>query len=204
MDMHWSLKELYSSFGSEQFESDLEKVFEQIEKIKLWALDNLDTTDSSVSKIEAFIKMQIEFGNTYSRLYEYAFLTISVDAKNEKALQIIESLENMITDLAEPSVRFKKWLSSLENLGTLIPCSDLLKEHTFYLKELISENKYLLNDSEEVILAKMKNTGSKSWEKLQELVSSTLLVDITLDGILFCFARSSANTSGLLDTTVTI
>ncbi|HHW67916.1 MAG: hypothetical protein PWP07_924 [Epulopiscium sp.] len=182
MDMRWSLEELYPSFDSESFQKDFEEVFEKIETIKEWSKNNLDSIESSVSKIENYLKMQIEFGNLYSRLYEYASLTMSVDAKNETALQVIEKLEAKITDLAEPLTKFKKWLNSLGNLDTLICCSDLLKEHTFYLKELILETNYLLSDEEEILLAKMKNTGSKAWEKLQELLSSTLLVDITING----------------------
>ncbi|WP_341877541.1 M3 family oligoendopeptidase [Defluviitalea saccharophila] len=182
MDMRWSLEELYPSFESESFQKDFEKAFEKIESIKEWAKSNLDSTESSVSKIENYLKMQIEFGNLYSRLFEYASLVMSVDAKNETALQVVEKLEAKATDLAEPSAKFKKWLYSLGNLDTLISCSDLLKEHAFYLKELVLETKYLLRDEEEILLAKMKNTGSKAWEKLQELLSSTLLVDITING----------------------
>lgn len=180
--MRWSLEELYPSFNSESFQKDFEKVFEKIETIKEWAKNNLASTESSVYKIENYIKMQIEFGNLYSRLYEYASLVMSVDAKNETALQVVEKLEAKLADLAEPSTKFKKWLYSLGNLDTLISCSDLLKEHSFYLKELVLETKHLLSDEEEILLAKMKNTGSKAWEKLQDLLSSTLLVDITING----------------------
>lgn len=182
MDMRWSLEELYPSFNSESFQKDFKKVFEKIETIKEWAKNNLASTESSVYKIENYIKMQIEFGNLYSRLYEYASLVMSVDAKNEMALQVVEKLEAKLADLAEPSTKFKKWLYSLGNLDTLISCSDLLKEHSFYLKELVLETKHLLSDEEEILLAKMKNTGSKAWEKLQDLLSSTLLVDITING----------------------
>lgn len=182
MDMRWSLEELYPSFNSESFQKDFKKVFEKIETIKEWAKNNLASTESSVYKIENYIKMQIEFGNLYSRLYEYASLVMSVDAKNETALQVVEKLEAKLADLAEPSTKFKKWLYSLGNLDTLISCSDLLKEHSFYLKELVLETKHLLSDEEEILLAKMKNTGSKAWEKLQDLLSSTLLVDITING----------------------
>lgn len=180
--MRWSLEELYPSFNSESFQKDFKKVFEKIETIKEWAKNNLASTESSVYKIENYIKMQIEFGNLYSRLYEYASLVMSVDAKNETALQVVEKLEAKLADLAEPSTKFKKWLYSLGNLDTLISCSDLLKEHSFYLKELVLETKHLLSDEEEILLAKMKNTGSKAWEKLQDLLSSTLLVDITING----------------------
>lgn len=180
--MIWNLEQLYPSFDSDYFKNDLNICFNQIETINLWIKDNLDTTDSSVSKIETFIKMQNSFGTLFSRLYDYASLTLSTDAKNEKAQQILITLENKITNLTESTVKFKKWLSHLDNLDTLISCSDLLKQHKFYLKELILENKYLLNDNQEMIIAKMKNTGSKAWEKLQELLSSILLVDIVVNG----------------------
>ena len=43
-------------------------------------------------------------------------------------------------------------------------------------------SKYVLSDKEELIIAKMRNTGSAAWSKLTDLETSSLLVDIELDG----------------------
>ncbi|WP_339059958.1 M3 family oligoendopeptidase [Tepidibacillus marianensis] len=180
--MRWNLDNLYTSFESVKLKKDLEIVVQEIDKMKNWTEQQLNTTDDSVKKMEEYIQMQLDFISRYGRLYHFAELSLSVEAKNEKALKTVERLEEMGTELAEPSVKFQKWLSQLSNLDELISDSKLLEEHQFYLTELVGKSRYILSEKEEVIFAKMKNTGSNAWAKLQELLTSTLLVDITVDG----------------------
>ena len=47
---------------------------------------------------------------------------------------------------------------------------------------MLANNKYLLSKKEEIIISKMKTTGSSAWSKLQDMISSTLLVDINIKG----------------------
>ncbi|GBF10846.1 M3 family oligoendopeptidase [Tepidibacillus sp. HK-1] len=181
MKMRWSLDALYPSFDSDAFKQDLTKCTEGIRQIKKWTKINLSNQEEPVKKLEKYITTQNDFLHLYSRLQSFAQLTLSVEAKNEKALKTLEKLETMSTELAEPTVQFQKWLGSLNNLDQLISSSEILKEHRFYLLEQANKNQYLLSEQEEVILAKMKNTGSKAWAKLQELLTSTLLVEITVN-----------------------
>ncbi|WP_161937270.1 M3 family metallopeptidase, partial [Tepidibacillus decaturensis] len=181
MKMRWSLDVLYPSFDSDAFKQDLTKCTEGIRQIKKWTKINLSNQEEPVKKLEKYITTQNDFLHLYSRLHSFAQLTLSVEAKNEKALKTLEKLETMSTELAEPTVQFQKWLGSLNNLDQLISSSEILKEHRFYLLEQANKNQYLLSEQEEVILAKMKNTGSKAWAKLQELLTSTLLVEITVN-----------------------
>ncbi|MFT9486916.1 MAG: M3 family oligoendopeptidase [Tepidibacillus sp.] len=181
MKMRWSLDALYPSFDSDAFKQDLTKCTEGIRQIKKWTKISLSNQEEPVKKLEKYITTQNDFLHLYSRLHSFAQLTLSVEAKNEKALKTLEKLETMSTELAEPTVQFQKWLGSLNNLDQLISSSEILKEHRFYLLEQANKNQYLLSEQEEVILAKMKNTGSKAWAKLQELLTSTLLVEITVN-----------------------
>ena len=188
MNQRWSLKELYESFKIEAFIEDMELCSEKIEKIKRWAMESLNgaTEANSVahgkSVIEQYITLENEFGHIFEKLMSFSELTSSVDAKNEEAIANIEKLELMATELTVPRVSFMKWIGGLSNLSELIDSSDLLKAHKYYLLEIAENYKYLLSEKEEVVIAKMKNTGSNAWTKLQELASSTLLVDITIAG----------------------
>jgi pepF/M3 family oligoendopeptidase len=118
----------------------------------------------------------------YTRLYYFAQLTLSVEAKNEKALKVVENLEERATELTKPQVNFEKWLGSISNVNEIIKSDNYLKEFEYFFKENLEKSKYLLSDKEEVLISKMQTTGSSAWEKLQELLTSTLLVDITADG----------------------
>lgn len=182
MNQRWSLRELYESFEAHEFKRDFDKCRKEIEKIREWSDKNLKDTGNAAAKIREYIKIQNNFYKLYTRLYHFANLTLSTEAKNEKALKVLDILEERATELTEPHVKFQKWLSSIKDIESIIAEDSYLKEFNFYLKENLEKSKYLLSDKEEVIISKMKTTGSAAWEKLQEVLTSTLLVDITIDG----------------------
>ena len=181
MNMRWSLDELYTSFDSKEFSEDMAKVDELIEKIQKWAKENLDSKDSPREKIEYFINGEIRFFDVFSRLIIFSSLKSSVDARDEEALKYLDKLQVKYSELTQPNVAFEKWLSSLDDLDKIIEPSQLLSEHSFYLKEIIEKTEYLLSEDQEVLIAKMSNTGSKAWRQLQDILTSTLLVDIEVD-----------------------
>lgn len=182
MNMRWNLDSLYTSFDSQEFQNDLKEVDKEIEGIKGWARENLMDNNDAKAKLEEMMKFNVEFRKLFSPLIQFSSLTSSVDAKNEQALLYLDKLQSKSTELTSVQVQFEKWLGGLEDLDGIINSSEFLAEHSFYLKELAQGNKYLLSEKEEVLLAKMSTTGSQAWSKLQNQLSSTLLVDITING----------------------
>jgi len=182
MDLSWSLDELYTSFDSESFRQDIGKCSNLAHEMKQWVMENTADKDRAKSKIEEFLDMQVKFYNIFTRLGNYAFLTRSVEAKNQKAEKIIDELEKIGSELAEPETVFQKWLSSLESLEEIIVSSKLLSKHKFYLMEKVSQSRYMLSDKEEALIAKMERTGSKAWSRLHSYLTSTLVVDMVMDG----------------------
>ncbi|MBE3591708.1 MAG: M3 family oligoendopeptidase [Thermoanaerobacter sp.] len=180
--MRWSLEKLYTSFDSEEFKKDNEKILSSIEHIKRWCEKNLQTDENAKEKLEYYIKFKNELGDLLVKVRGFSLLSLSVDVKNEKALKAVETLENVTTMLAEPETKFKRWLLNLKSVDEIIESSSYLKSHEFYVKETIKEAEHLLSEKEEIILAKMKNTGSEAWTKLHEFLTSTLLVDINING----------------------
>lgn len=182
MEHRWSLNELYSSFSSKKFKDDLIKCDEFIVKINKIS-EKFITDKSNVGKIlEEYVTISNEFLHLSFKLLAFCQLTLSVDTKNADALKYLETLEEKFTALAKPRTKFRKWIGSLQNLDEIIKSSDILKEHTFYLKEEVQKDKYILSEKEEMIISKMKNTGSSAWSKLQDLATSNLLVDINIKG----------------------
>jgi pepF/M3 family oligoendopeptidase len=182
MNLRWSLDALYPSFDSEQWKKDWEAFSQGIQQLQNWTKENLSGTENAAGKMETYINTLTSTYQVFSRLMAFAELTASTDAKNEKALQMIDRLQEKSVELVEPGVLFQKWLGKLANLDEIIASSSLLEEHRFYLTEIAEKSKYLLSEKEEIIYAKMRNTGSNAWSKLQELLTSTLLVDITVNG----------------------
>ena len=180
--MKWSLKELYTGFDSKEFLDDFGSLDTKIEAYSNWADENLRSKDNPLEKIETFINYSISLSKSFSKLMSFSHLTNAVEAKNETSLQYLDKLAVKYSQLTKPNVQFKNFIKNVENLDDLIQSSELLKEHDFFLKEIKKESQYLLSEKEEVLISKMQNTGSRAWSNLQNMLASTLLVDINIDG----------------------
>ncbi|MGM0409814.1 MAG: M3 family oligoendopeptidase [Bacillota bacterium] len=184
MKKRWSLEKLYPSFESEKFKEDFTELNKIINEINEWAKNSLNNHEKKEEKMAKFIELASNFQNKYSLLMTFSRLNQSVDANNKKAAENIEILENKYTEITVSYVKFQKWLGQIDNLKSLIKNTDKnkIKEHEFFIKEMAEKSKYLLSDKEEYIIAKMKNTGSKAWTKLQQKLTSTLMIDFELNG----------------------
>lgn len=180
--MRWSLDDLYTSFEAEEFKRDLANCEKQIAEMVQWVQTNLQNQDNAVEKLEYYINRNNDFINFFSRLANFTSLSISVDAKDEQAVKVIGKIGELDAERTNYSVAFEKWVCSLNNLDQLINSSELLQEHHFYLKEIVKRGQYSLSEAEEVVIARMNNTGAQAWSRLHQLLTSTLMVDISIDG----------------------
>ncbi len=179
MSERWDLSRLYENFEDDLFKNDRSRITRILED-----LENLEQKDyaGNTERAEHFISKLIEFYHLYIKLNAFSQLTVSTDARNEKGLKIIEELEREATRLTGPRVKFQQWLGRLENLEELVENSPLLQEHRFLLAELAEKSRYLLPEQEETIISKMKQTGSAAWTRLQQKLTSTLMVEVEIEG----------------------
>jgi len=180
--MRWNLDKLYTSFESKEYIEDLEKLDELIKDFTCWSEKNLNLPEDAAYKIEIYLNKLIDLTNLFTKLISFASLTSYVDAKNQLALKYLDKLQMKYAEATKATYQFKKFVASIDNLDEAIESSQFLKEHRFYLSEIKLSTNYMLSQEEEVLISKMKNTGSKAWAKLQNMVTSTLLVDIEMDG----------------------
>lgn len=180
--MRWSLDELYSGFSSDEYQKDLANLKELIGKFNKWGDENLDKRDQARQKLEGYIEFSKEISTSLTKLMTFAMLTSSVDVNNEEALMYIDQLSVLATELTKPQVSFQKFIKDLDGLDDIIASSEILTEHEFFLMEIKKASKYMLSEKEEVLISKMRNTGSRAWTNLQNKIVSNLLVDIVLDG----------------------
>ncbi|MCT8977969.1 M3 family oligoendopeptidase [Clostridium sp. CX1] len=182
MNLNWSLKELYESFESKNFKEDLRECDNSIQNFIQWVETFTKDCDNFIKNLEEFIRLKSQLEDLFSRLFAFCQLNLSVETNNNAALKNLEILEQKYASLAEADAKIKKWIGNTNNLNNLIEHSTLLKEHSFYLKEIQLNSKHVLSDKEEAVIAKMKNTGSSSWAKLRDLLTSSVKVDIELNG----------------------
>lgn len=171
----WDLNPLYSSFSSKEFQSDFLLLQKKIEDLKIWINENLKDVKNSTKKIETYIAIENEIGTLSEKLLVFSQLKFSADTNDTTALKYLNLLEEQLTESTVPNIQFQKWLCSLKTIDFSAP---VLKEHSFFLKELLSFGNYILSEQEEAILSKMKLSGSSAWSKLHDSLTSSLIVTI--------------------------
>lgn len=182
MNLNWSLKELYTSFSSDEFKIDMEKLTSDINEINIWADRIVKDNDNLVVKLEEYIKKFSKLTDLISKLGAFIQLSISVNTKDTEALKYSDVFEKKLTKIVEASTKLERYISNINDIDSIIEESELLKAHEFVLKSVVEQSKYLLSDKEENIIANMKNTGSNAWSKLKDNLISSLMVEIREDG----------------------
>ncbi|NLL30156.1 MAG: M3 family oligoendopeptidase [Clostridiales bacterium] len=181
MALEWSLKEIYESYTSKEFLDDLKKVDNGIGDLKAFSNAVYEGKDN-IKNLENFINKLESINLVVTKIFNYANLTLSTDSQNIEGRKYLDIINSKYSNLAEPLTKIYKWVGSLDNIDELINASALLKEHEFFIKEIIEKNKHILSEKEEAIIAKMRNTGSDAWLNYKDLLISTHKVDIELDG----------------------
>ena len=182
MDLTWNLNSIYPSFDSDEFKSDMDKLQKYIDVINQQDINSWENNKNSLFKIENFLKLINEYKDIYTKLSSYAYLVMNSDTENIKAANAYEDIENVNSGLTEINVKFIRWLKSIKGLDEIVHESLYLKEHNFYLHELLLKSKYLLSEKEELIISKMQNTGARSWEKFYMELISDKTAEIIVDG----------------------
>lgn len=180
--MKWSLKELYESFESPEFLRDSKRILTLIEEVNAYAEKEFQEVEKAKEKLETYLHYEMEMSNLVSRVMGFANLTMSTDARNEAAREHFSRIAMKLSAITKAEVLFKRFVQKLENLEEIVSESAFLTEHRFILEEAKKEGQYLLSDAEEMLLAKMSNTGSKAWTNLQNILTSTLLVEMEKEG----------------------
>jgi len=179
MNKRWDLSNLYQGFNDDRFKKDREQLNRILDDLESW--DQKDFGDNT-EKAVYFIDKMTAFYQFYIKLSAFSHLTVSTDARNEEGLKVIEKLEREATRLTAPRVNFQQWLGRMEDLDGLAESSPLLQEHRFLLHELAEKSRYLLSENEETIVSKLKQSGSAAWTRLQQKLTSTLVVDVEIEG----------------------
>lgn len=172
----WNLDILYTSFDAQPLKDDLVNIEKLIEDMRKYTSDTLNTDLTDVEKVLGYYKRADELISIMEVIGNFGELTYAVDTKNVEALKLIEKAESFQPQLTVCDVAFKKWLSSLENVDTLVN-DPAIADYKYAVNEALDSAKHMLSDKEESLLAQMKNTGSNAWSKLQDATISSLMVD---------------------------
>lgn len=163
MSTEWSLKELYPSFESEEFQRDFER-FSNFREVfnGLTLEDNLEFIKAAIAALE-------EFSVLSSRLGNYINLTLTANTTDETANKYRTLFGNAYAALNSAYTKVYKFIGSVE---TDITADENLKDYEFYFAEAKQQYKHLLSDELEDVIAKFSISGGDGWEQLFEAMTS--------------------------------
>ena len=163
MSTEWSLKEIYPSFESEEFQRDFER-FSNFREVF-----NGLTLEDDLESIKAAITALEEFSVLSSRLGNYINLTLTANTTDETANKYRTLFGNAYAALNSAYTKVYKFIGSVE---TDITADENLKDYEFYFAEAKQQYKHLLSDELEDVIAKFSISGGDGWEQLFEAMTS--------------------------------
>jgi pepF/M3 family oligoendopeptidase len=178
MDKRWNLNTLYSGFDSESLAKDME-TFEVLTSELMSLIDSMDPVDKQApQKMLEFMQKTDILTDLISNLYSYASLTYQVDTSNIEAAKMVEKIQSKLTQTTLIEAKTKLFLKQIDDLSGFISSAKGLETYAFHLQSEKEAAMHLLSTEEELLLAQLKNTGSKSWVKLQDHIVSTLTASL--------------------------
>ncbi len=181
MEFSWELESMYKSVNSEKFKHDLDKLKIETDNLNKWAMDNLKVHVNETEKIEYYIISKNKLIDLCT-VSIYVNLALSTDTLNSDLINASEKIENIKSNFSIHESLFINFLKGTDDLENIINNSHILSEHKFIINELKKEAEHTLLSSEEEIISKLKNTGSNSWRKLWEQITSSLTAELEIDG----------------------
>ncbi|MGD0422384.1 MAG: M3 family oligoendopeptidase [Candidatus Bathyarchaeia archaeon] len=190
---HWDLSNVYPSLESEQFRTAIESLKGQIAELEAYCTQyRIGRTESGLSPLETSLLKEIADEyitrmNSLLRLLSTisAFVAsfVTTDSYNASAKRAESEFEIIQTRVKKIDVLFHGWTRSLgEGLSNILALPGPSKEHSFYLKEVLEQSRYLMSEPEESLAADLELSGGNAWSKLQGTICSQLSVEFELNG----------------------
>ena len=169
METKWSLSSIYTGIDSEEFIKDTTEFPKAVKALNDWARENL-CGEVTAEKTEEYIRRKnaLEY---YSTIGIYLQLGLSVDTSNAQLAKLMDKYENTAALCAEHEALFLGYIKGCKDLS-FTEESPVLREHKFFISEQAMFAKHTLSPEEELVISKMKTTGSTAWQRLWEQESS--------------------------------
>ena len=175
----WDLSDLYQGTEDPQIKKDLEKYKKNALALNKKYKGKLSTL--SAKDFSEALKLLEKNAVLGGRLGGFAYLNMSTQMKNQKAMIFYQNISETLTDYAKPTVFFSLELNQVSEAKI----KEWLKDEkvAFYkpfLKRVRKYKKYELSEELEEILLEKSVTSSEAWVRLYEETSSRLIY--TVDG----------------------
>lgn len=175
MNTEWNLDILYKGLDDPAYEEDIKK-YQQVSTEMVELVKSAGEIPMKERAEKILYKME-EVERYIVKLINYLSLSSSVDTENGNFSAQQNRVMKIYSDMADSLFAAERMLSEIPDVDELAKESDIVKEYTFYIKELKKEMSHRLSDEVEAMITAMDITGGSAWENLQNYLTSTVKVD---------------------------
>ncbi len=171
-DKMWNLNDLYHGFD-DSYENDIKKLEEMTSDFK--SLVSKKDTMTPVQFLETYLSLEEKMTKHVRTLYAYASLRYSSNVNDPEPLQYMARLDRILKSTTKENVMFTRYLKTLD-LDALSVSSVIIKNYLYNLEREQESANYMLSESEELLLTKLREVASDSWRRLQNMLTANLKV----------------------------
>ena len=164
----WDLSPVYPSVDSREFKDDLKKLSDLLARFRT-SLADKNTT------LEALIKMRNEVSDLFETLNSYAYCNVSVNTTDKAAVNALNRVEELSVDMAVCDTMFNSFVAMHKDQVDAFCKKN--PEYGFVLGEIEKEASHQMSTEMESLAADLMRSGSDSFERLQETISSSACAD---------------------------
>lgn len=177
MQTTWNLNHLYEGLDDKRIEIDSKTLFDQLALFSEWCNVHLVSKSNPVKTINTYFDWQNKTYPLASKLIAFPELISAVDTQNMQAVALSNNIQNQLSNFSGIAVQFSNFVATLDRVDSVI--SQLSEGRKNLCLEIIENNKYMLSEQEEILISKMKQSGSQSWTNLYSQLTSELTFTVT-------------------------
>ena len=175
MNKEWSLDVLYHGYDDPKFKADMEAVDGLIKRLN--ELSDSKEKMSPAQAIHDYLALNENFNELAFGLGAFCNLNMSVNTRDAQAASYMGQLMAKMSATTKATTSFQKYIASTKNLDELIAGDELLKSYEYLLNNIVKDNKYLLSEEAEEIMALYDISGGSAWSDLQSSLTSSVTAD---------------------------
>ncbi len=127
-------------------------------------------------KLSELIVIYNDTSSFYEELLSYAYCMYTTDTSNQKALAEINRIEEIAVGFSTFQVKLRNYLAATTDLQSIINSSSYLSQFRFFFEEQLMLQKKQMPAEMEELASDLARSGSSSWERLHQTLSSSTLV----------------------------
>ena len=176
--MKWDLTKLYNDFDDPRFAQDMQNLKDMAESM----LERARNFDGTAKQLADFVRDAEAMTILEMKVSSFAFLTVSAEASNVKALAACDKLHPIGNITAQFYSTLSAKIGAVEDLEALISSDELLKTHAYLLRKMKRQAQHVIDPALEPIVLKMQMTGGTAWSQLRGQLDSGLMIDFEENG----------------------